>query len=482
VGVRDDGEFHTDTTSHTRKVVVPAAERDGMPHVVTCFLQNAESVLLVRRADDASTYPGLWAGVSGYVEGDPDATDPDARRELSEETGLADEDLRLVRAGDPLTVHDSDGGPDDWVVHPYLFETTTREVTTNEEIAAVEWVQPTAIRDRETVPGLWDVYRRVGPRVVDVADDETHGSAQISVRALAVLRDAAGDAERNAESDAVDGGWQSVAETARALRESHPGMAPLRTRIDRVMAESDRTPGAVRQRAETAVTDALAADDGAAGVAAERLNEVVADAEGTDAERPTVLTCSRSGTVAEALRRTEPRPNVVVTDSRPGGEGVDVAESLAREFHEDDTADATVTLVPDSAVAQVLAEPEAIDAPDVDAVLVGSDAILPDAGVVNKVGTRGVALAADAADVPVFVVTARDKISGTDEFVPESVDAVAVSDGDAPVEVVAPLFDRTPADLVTAVLTEGGALSPDAVRSVAAEHAELAGWLSAVEG
>jgi translation initiation factor 2B subunit (eIF-2B alpha/beta/delta family) len=357
-------------------------------------------------------------------------------------------------------------------VHPYLFETTTREVTTNEEIAAVEWVQPTAILDRETVPGLWDAYRRVGPTVADVADDETHGSARLSVRALAVLRDTAGDAERNAESEAA-GGWQSVAEKARDLRSSHPGMAPLRTRIDRVLAESDRTPAAVRRRAETAVTEALAADDGAAGVAAERVAAVAADIDADDAERPTVLTCSRSGTVAEALRRTEPRPNVVVAESRPGGEGVGVAESVAGESS---ATTATVTLVPDSAVAQVLADPEVVDAPNVDAVLVGSDAVLPDASVVNKVGTRGVALAAAAADVPVFVVTARDKISGSDAFVPEAVDAGEVYDGDAPVDVVAPLFDRTPADLVAAVLTEDGALSPEAVRSVAADHAELAEW------
>ena len=458
-----------------------------MPHVVTCFLRHCESVLLVRRAADASTYPGLWAGVSSYVEGDPAATDPDARREVDEETGLADADLRLVRAGDPLTVRDSGGGPDDWVVHPYLFETATREVTTNEEITAVEWVQPTAILDRETVPGLWAAYRRVGPRFADVADDEAHGSARLSVRALAVLRDAAGDAEvGGAESDAADGGWQSVAETARALRESHPGMAPLRTRIDRVLAESDRTPVAVRRRAETAVTDALAADSGAAGVAAERLAAVAANADvesvaaatDTDAERPTVLTCSRSGTVAEALRRTEPRPNVVVAESRPGGEGVGVAESVAREARE---TDATATLLPDSAVTQVLADPEAVDAPPVDAVLVGSDAVLPDASVVNKVGTRGVALAADAAGVPVFVVTARDKIRGSDEFVPESVAASEVYGGDAPVDVVAPLFDRTPADFVTAVLTEDGPLPPEAVRSVAQEHAELARWLAVVD-
>jgi translation initiation factor 2B subunit (eIF-2B alpha/beta/delta family)/8-oxo-dGTP pyrophosphatase MutT (NUDIX family) len=437
-----------------------------MAHVVTCFLRNAEAILLVRRADDAPTYPGRWAGVSGYVEGDPDLTEPDARREIHEETGLVDADLRLVRAGDPLRVSDGDGPDesDDWIVHPYLFEATTREVTPNPEIAETAWVQPTAIRDRETVPELWAAYRRVGPSVTDVTGDDTHGSAHVSVRALAVLRDTAA-----AEEDGGD--WQSVAGTARDLRASHPGMAPVRTRVDRVMAESDRTPVAVRRRAETAVTDALAADTDAAVAAADRLAAVAAD-------RPTVLTCSRSGTVAESLRRADPSPHVVVAESRPGGEGVDVAESLARERRD---GDATVTLVPDSAVAQVLGDPAAVGAPPIDAVLVGSDAVLPDASVVNKVGTRGIALAAGSGDVPVFVVTARDKISGTDEFSPEHADTDDRRADDAPLDVVAPLFDRTPAEFVSAVLTEDGALSPDAVRTVADRHADLAGWLSGVD-
>ncbi|MFC5367549.1 NUDIX domain-containing protein [Salinirubrum litoreum] len=454
-----------------------------MAHVVTCFLRNAEAVLLVRRAADASTYPGLWAGVSGYVEGDPDQTEPDARRETREETGLTDADLRLVRAGEPLQIDDAGGSDDVWIVHPYLFETATRTVTPNPEIAETAWVQPTAILDRETVPGLWDAYRRVGPTVADVADDDTHGSAHISVRALAVLRDSAGEAERAGDTDHPDGtdDWQSVVETARTLRASHPGMAPLRTRIDRVLTESDRTPEAVRRRAENAVTDALSADGDAAAVAGDRLAGLVG--EHSD-DRPTVLTCSRSGTVAESLRRTDPHPHVVVAESRPGGEGVGVAESLAYERRETDRrdgSDPSVALLPDSAATQALADPAAIGAPAVDAVLVGSDAVLPDASVVNKVGTRGIALAAATADVPVFVVTARDKISGTAEFVPESADATDLYDGDAPLDVVAPLFDRTPAELVSAVLTEDGPLSPDAVRSVAEDHADLAEWLSVVD-
>jgi translation initiation factor 2B subunit (eIF-2B alpha/beta/delta family)/ADP-ribose pyrophosphatase YjhB (NUDIX family) len=433
-----------------------------MPAVVTCFLRHEEAVLLVRRADDAPTHAGLWAGVSGYVEGDPGLSRPDAYREVAEETGFTEAHLTEVRAGDPVTVAETgpDGDEREWTVHPYLFETDGRDVEPNEELAATEWVQPTAMLDRETVPGLWPVYRAVAPTVPDVAGDTTHGSAHLSVRALSVLRDAAGDAERAGDD------WATVAATARDLRDARPGMTALRTRVDRVMHEADRDPAAVRRRAERAVEDALRADERAADAAASELADLVPAA----GDRLTVLTCSRSGTVAGALRRVEPTPELVVADSRPGGEGVGVAESFA--------AETDVTLVPDGAVAQVLAEPASVDASPVDAVLVGADAVLPDASVVNKVGTRavGLAAAADAADVPLLVVTARDKVGGRDDLDLERVDASAVYDGDREVRVVAPLFDRTPADLVTAVVTEDGPQSAAAVRDLAESHAALADW------
>jgi translation initiation factor 2B subunit (eIF-2B alpha/beta/delta family)/ADP-ribose pyrophosphatase YjhB (NUDIX family) len=438
-----------------------------MPDVVTCFLRHEEAVLLVRRADDAPTHAGLWAGVSGYVEGDPGRTRPDADREVEEETGITGDHLVEVRAGDPVTVGetDPDGDEREWTVHPYLFESDTREVEPNEELAATEWVQPTAMLDRPTGPGLWPVYRAVAPTVPDVTGDPTHGSAHLSVRALSVLRDAAGDAEHEGDD------WATVAATARDLRSARPGMTALRTRVDRVVSEADRDPAAVRRRAETAVVDALGADERAADAAASELADLVPAA----GDRLTVLTCSRSGTVAAALRRVEPTPELVVADSRPGGEGVGVAESFAGETD--------VTLVPDSAVAQMLAEPASVDASPVDVALVGADAVLPDASVVNKVGTRalGLAAAADAADVPLFVVTARDKVGDGDDLDLERADASAVYDGEYEVRVVAPLFDRTPAPLVTAVVTEAGPQSAAAVRDLAEAHAALADWLAAVE-
>lgn len=402
-----------------------------MADVVTAFLRNRGEVLLVRRSNAVGTYRGRWGGVSGYVEDDTDDPVEDAYREVSEEVGVSREALTLARAGDPVRVDDEEGT---FTVRPFLFDCSTREVTLNEELAAREWVPATAMLERETVPKLWAAYRAVGPTVESVRDDDVHGSATVSVRALEVLRDEA----------AVAASWDAVAGTARDLRDARPGMAAVENRVNRAVAEADRRPEAVRDRAIEAIADAVDADDRAAAAASALLDGPV-------------LTLSRSGTVAAALAdRDGP---VLVAESVPGGEGRAVAAELAAE------SDRAVTLLPDAAVASVLAERE------ISAALVGADTVLPDGGVVNKVGTRGLALAAANEGIPVYAVAARDKVSGEGEFRPES----APFEAPEGVDAYAPLFDRTPAHLVT-VVTEDGPLDADAVREVAAEYRAMAAW------
>ena len=154
--------------------------------VVTCFLRHGTEVLLVCRSDAVGSYRERWGGVSGYAEGTPEAA---ARWEIDEEVGLLDA-VEFVRSADVLEVEDEDRGTR-WLVHPFLFDCSRTDIDPNEEIADHEWVQPPGILDRATVPRLWDAYRAVAPTVGTVADDDEHGSAYLSVRALEVLRDAA---------------------------------------------------------------------------------------------------------------------------------------------------------------------------------------------------------------------------------------------------------------------------------------------------
>jgi translation initiation factor 2B subunit (eIF-2B alpha/beta/delta family) len=155
---------------------------------------------------------------------------------------------------------------------------------------------------------------------------------------------------------------------------------------------------------------------------------------------------------------------VAVAESRPGGEGVGVAEAFA--------ADRAVTLLPDSAVAHALA------AGGVDAVLVGADTVLPDGRVVNKVGTRAALLLADREGVPAVVVAARDKVSPWVETDLEPRDPAAVYDGDAPLDVLAPTFDVTPAGVATLV-TETGPCTAAAVTALARAARQRGAWADA---
>jgi len=430
-----------------------------MAHVVTAFLRDRGEVLLVRRGDAVGTYSGRWGGVSGYVEDDTGGPIEDAIREVREETGIPEGDLTLVRRGDAVAVDDAEGA---FIVHPFLFDCDARAVEPNEELAAWEWIQPTAMLERETVPRLWDAYRAVGPTVGAVAGDRTHGSAAVSVRALEALRDEAADAALADGGDpaAGDDGWKRVADTARALRNARQGMAALATRVNRVMDEAARTPAAVRDRAIRAVDAAADADDRAAREAAAALSD-----HGDAGESPAVLTLSRSGTVAATLERLD--GPVFVAESEPGGEGREVAASLAADRDEPAaTDDRAVTLLPDSAVASLLADGR------VDAALAGADAVFPDGSVANKVGTRGLALSAAREGVPVYAATARDKVVPVGAaFHPETVPFEAAGG----VATYAPLFDRAPADCVT-VVTEDGPLDAGAVRAVSEEHRELAAW------
>lgn len=106
--------------------------------VITAFLWDGRRVLLALRSEQVSTFPGHWAGVSGYLEGeDPAAW---ALVEIEEELGLSREHVTLRRIGDPL---EAAGVSADrvFVVHPFLF--SVEEGTTvrgDWEAKRLEWV------------------------------------------------------------------------------------------------------------------------------------------------------------------------------------------------------------------------------------------------------------------------------------------------------------------------------------------------------
>ncbi|APX97276.1 NUDIX domain-containing protein [Natronorubrum daqingense] len=445
------------------------ADASDGTHVVTAFLRHRGDILVLRRSDAVGTYAGQWGGVSGFAEGDPDEQ---VRTEIREETGLdPGNSVTFVRDGRPVTVDDPDLGRE-WIVHPYLFDADHREVDLSEEHDALEWVSPTELLGGfgetesdedafETVPELWSAYERVAPTVRSIAADDEHGAAALSVRALEVVRDRAGllVAERADYGDDPEEERDELAELAGRLLEARPSMAVLRNRVNRAMTDADEhaVDGAVGaphvlEAALAGIDRALEADDAAAATAAERIDG-------------TVMTLSRSGTVLEAIREGEPS-RLFVAESRPAREGVAVAEELAA----DEALECPITVHTDAAAAHLLSR-EAVDR-----VVVGADTILHDGSVVNKAGTRGIALAAEREGVPVSVVAATDKVSTREEINLESGDRSAVYDGDASLDVANPTFDVTPADCIEEYVTERGALEDEDVGDIVAELRDLEAW------
>jgi translation initiation factor 2B subunit (eIF-2B alpha/beta/delta family)/8-oxo-dGTP pyrophosphatase MutT (NUDIX family) len=417
--------------------------------VVTCFLRNEGAVLLFKRSGEVGSYSGRWGAVAGHAEGNPDAA---ASQEIREETGLdPDGDVTLVRRGEPFTVEDDERGTR-WLVHPYLFDAATRGVEVNWETSECEWVAPTAILHRETVPQLWTSYDRVRPTVETVATDRDHGAAYISVRALEVLRDEAALAAQEVtagEHGATAADTEAVADVARALLAARPSMSVVRNRVNRVMhAAGEDATRSVEHVAAAAIERAVSADRRAA----EQATDFVTGRR--------VATLSRSGTVLQALRDGDPEA-VLVAESRPGREGVDVAEALADETD--------VTLTTDAGLASALADWEA------DCLLVGADTVLADGRVVNKVGTRSATIAASFEGIEVLVATAVDKLSPDGEIDLEPRDASEVYE-DGNVAVTNPTFDVAPPECIDGVVTERGLLDGAAVADVVDQHRGHAEW------
>jgi S-methyl-5-thioribose-1-phosphate isomerase len=116
------------------------------------------------------------------------------------------------------------------------------------------------------------------------------------------------------------------------------------------------------------------------------------------------------------------------------------------------------------------AGPAALAAGMVDCVLVGADRVCANGDVANKIGTYSLALAAARAQVPFIVVAPVSTLDealagGTDIVIEERAAAEVTAFGGVEVAppgtaVFNPAFDVTPAELVTAVVTEEGIHTP----------------------
>lgn len=128
-------------------------------HVVTVFLEYDQKILLLRRSLRVRTMQSLWGGISGYVEN----KDPlsQAIKEIEEETGLSNEKVKLLRVGKPLEAVESGKSDVIWIVHPFLFHSSTDLIRIDWEHDELRWINPTDIQRFKTVPKLKEALQNV---------------------------------------------------------------------------------------------------------------------------------------------------------------------------------------------------------------------------------------------------------------------------------------------------------------------------------
>ncbi len=274
-----------------------------------------------------------------------------------------------------------------------------------------------------------------------------------------------------------------VAAAANHLRATRPTAQNLFAGIDFVLqaitAEGDNIP--LARQAAVAAANAFCDDD---AESCRRIGELGAPIV---AARPRVSTHCNAGWLAfvdwgsalspiYAASRGGADPFVFVDETRPRQQG---SQLTAWELGQEGIRHA---IIADNATGHYL------KAGDIDMVIVGSDRIAANGDVANKIGTYTSALAAKAAGVPFYVAAPTTTIAShtatganipIEERSPDEVlyvwgwsdDGKFIRVRTAPAGSTArnPAFDVTPAELVTAIITERGIVpaTVEGIRSVA---------------
>lgn len=276
-----------------------------------------------------------------------------------------------------------------------------------------------------------------------IADDRLSGASVLAAKGAAAL--AAFALECPAMS--ADEFWEELGGIARALRQAQPAMAPLLHLANRALCAAQGLDDvgsmrdAVRLEAE-AFKKALL-------TGAERIARAGADLL-TDGA--TVATVSYSSAVTGALLhawRDGKRLRVICPESRPLGEGRELARRLAATGVE-------VIFAVDAAAPALIAQ--------ADLALVGADGVTIRT-VINKVGTYPLALAARAHAVPLHALAGDQKFwpPGVEPEITDRDPAEVWAEPSPGVTVVNRYFEAVPLKFFAGLITTAGILPPDEV-------------------
>jgi ribose 1,5-bisphosphate isomerase len=260
----------------------------------------------------------------------------------------------------------------------------------------------------------------------ELGSDRIHGGSWLAGRAVEALLEVA--AEPASSTDEL---LERLLVAGRELAAARPAMGAITHAVGRLVVSAQTAshlgPDELQRMVVEEANGLIASRDRAAASIAVHLAPSLRDG--------LVLTHSASATVREAVLHTPPA-SLFCTASAPFEEGRRFAEDLRTEGIE-------VELIEDDEVARAL-ETTSL-------VLVGADTVYKDGSIMNKIGTRPLAEAAQRLGIRTVVACELLKLvpvpSPTVEDEPE-------------------LRDTTPSELVDEIVTEEGPVMPADVMSL----------------
>lgn len=120
--------------------------------IVTSFLLNADKFLILKRSQNVKSMKGLWAGISGIIEGNEEPLQR-AKIEIFEEIGLTDDYFGLLKTAPQMQIS-SQYANHQWSVFPFLFSVKDPVIKLNWENSEYKWIYPNEISKYQTVPSL----------------------------------------------------------------------------------------------------------------------------------------------------------------------------------------------------------------------------------------------------------------------------------------------------------------------------------------
>ena len=118
--------------------------------VATSILKNRNKILILKRSEKVGSFQGYWSGCSGYVE-ENETPRETSLKEIREETGITEKQLKLLVVG---IVHRIEKETGIWLIHPYLYETTKKEIKLDWENDEFAWIKKEELKKYKFVPEL----------------------------------------------------------------------------------------------------------------------------------------------------------------------------------------------------------------------------------------------------------------------------------------------------------------------------------------